>query len=421
MAIKPLQPRMAKEVAADGTFRSLQDVQTHLEGIQTHIDELDGLIKQYQLQFSRVQPQVKAATQVFEIDTESPKGPRKPRPKGGKSFNLDKIDKIVIPKMDVLRQNFGIADELSEQVDELDKLYNSVAVNFRGVRGSAEMLKAIKTTQTGAEMKLDKALKFLGEIGERHTPTGFKTLIEETISIVSPELTFQNHKTFMYGYETKETNLAFSVYIELNGLQDDEGSVYPKFYFVFTCILKGLPKEEKVEPVYYVTVMHEFAAPGKYGLGKKISSPTEAANTLGLMMEMENISTAIGTKPHNLDPDKIKKGQFRTAARIGSIRVEPNALIFCLVKAVRSRKEVNEITKSLFIDVKGLLSRIKGAKIKVKIDAAATGFEISFTLTNLARGDEVNVHDIDFLKEQFGLDDTKLRKVIKIINDETES
>lgn len=431
MAIKPLQlktqinvPQVSKSLnreLADGPFRSLQDVQVHLDEIKTHIDDLDGMLKQYQLQFSKVQPltQVKAADLEFVVSPGAkPKGPRKG---GGKTFNLDKIDKVVIPKMDILRKNFGIADELGDQVDQLDKLYNSIAVNFRGVRGSSEMLKNVKDLQKNAEMKLDKALKFLGDIGERHTPKDFKDLIEETIGDISPELEFKSHKTYMYGYETKEQNLGFSVYIELLGLTDEEGNVFPKFYFVFTCILKGNPKEDLVEPVYYLTVMHDFATPGKYSLGKKISSPAEAATTLGMMLEMENIYTAIGTQPHNLDPAKVKKGMFKASDKVAKIGVEPNSVIFDLVKAVKA-SEANEVAKSLYVDMKGLLTHIKGAKIKVKVTKAesGSGYSVKFTLTNLAKSDQISVNDLDFLKTTFGLDDNKMRKLIKVINEDVE-
>jgi hypothetical protein len=420
MAIKPFTRTLSsmsnKPELADGPFRSLQDVQTYLDSIKTNINDLDSLLKQYQLQFSRAQEKTTSVASPLEFVV-NPDAVKQPRRGGGKTISLDKIDKIVIPKMDTLRKNFSLADEISDQVDQLDKLYNSVAVNFRGVRGSNDTLKSIKGLQRNAESKLDKALKFLSDIGERHTPSHFKDLIQATIAYVSPELEFKNHKTYMYGYETKEGDLAFAVYIELLGLTDDEGNIYPKFYIVFNCILKPSSDRSLVEPVYYLTVMHDFATPGKYGLGKKISSPSDASTALGMMLEMESISTAIGTQPHNLDPSKVNKGRFAMGSRVSKINVDPSAITFELLKGVKG-SEASEIAKSLYVDMKGLLAHIKNARIKVKVSTEDSRYVIKFTLTNLAKDNQVSVNDLDFLKETFGLDDTRLRKVTQIINSE---
>ena len=67
---------------------------------------------------------------------------------------------------------------------------------------------------------------------------------------------------------------------------------------------------------------------------------------------------------------------------------------------------------------------MKNAKIKVKIfkDAMRVGktrqenYVVRFTLSNIARDDQINVVDLDFLKEQFNLDDDKLRQVVRVIN-----
>lgn len=423
MSIKPLHlmkqtPRPAE--IADGAFRSLQEVQKYLDGIETDLNDLDGLIKQYQLQFSKVQqqhPVTAAESIIFDIDVNTPKGPRKP--KGGNTINTDIIDKVVIPKIDVLRKNFTIVDEIADKVDDLDKLYNSTSVNFRGIRGSNEMLKAIKSLQRTAKSSLDKALTFLGDIGERHTPKNFKDLIKDTITQVSPELTFKSHKTFMYGYETKDGNLAFAVYLELTSLTDDEGNIYPKFYIVFNCVLKPTKDLTKVEPIYYLTVMHDFATPGKYALGRKVTSSKEAATMLGTMLEMENIYTAIGTQPHNLNPDDYPKGKFEASQSIESIEFTPSSINFMLKKGVKA-KDIQAVAVSLLKDVKGIFAKIKKATVSMKIDQSADPKVIKFTLTNLSPENKVSVNDIDFLQDQFGLDAKKLRRVIDIINMDNE-
>ena len=169
MAIRELRSHGVTEVA-ETAFRSLLDVDSYLTDIRNTLNELDGLVKQHQNQFARVE---KAAGFEFVINQD----PKNGQPtKKGKAITLDKIDKVVIPKMDVLRKHFAIADEISEQADKLDTLYNQVMVNFKGVRGANETLANIKAMQKSAKEKLDKALLFLHEVGQKYAPTPFRDL-----------------------------------------------------------------------------------------------------------------------------------------------------------------------------------------------------------------------------------------------------
>jgi hypothetical protein len=404
--------------SADTPFRSLQEVINHLKAIKVRVDDIDGLMKHYELQFSKANPKMaaKAASEIiFEVNPGAggKGGVRKPK---GPKITLDKIDKVVIPRIETLRKNFILVDELSDKVDELDKLYNQVSVSFRSVRGGGDMLKSIKTLQRATSSKLQDALAFLNSVGERHVPTLFRQIVEATMAYVQPELDFKSHKTLVYAYEKGE-DLAFAVYIQLNDLTDDAGETYPKFYIVFNCVLAATGKDQ-VTPTYYLTVMHDFATPGKYGLGKKISNPADASQALGLMLEMENVNTGIGVMPHNLDPAKVNKGKFRSGAKVSAIKVDPNTLTFELLKGVKAA-EANEIAKTLYVDVKGMLTHIKGAKLKIKVTSEAGRIVVKFTLTNLAKENQVSLDDVDFLRDNFGLDDAKLRKVIQIMNDES--
>lgn len=407
MAIKQFKLLGSTEVA-DGPFRSLTEVERYLGAVKVNLTELESLLRQLQTQFAKNE----TATIEFVVNRDD-----KLKPKGGSgSGNRITLDKVVVPKLDSLRKNFSIVEELSDKVEMLDSLYNSVAVNFKDVRGSKDTLNNIKAMQKSAKAKMDEALKFLNTVGSKYVPTEFKELIETTIGYVSPNLTFKSHETLIYAYETNEGHVAFSVYIKLKGLIDDEGHQYPEFYIVFTCILKPSSERGKVDAHYYVTVMQDFSAPGKYLLGKEVDSPAKAASALGLMLEMENISTAIGVLPHNLDPKKLKKDKFSIGSRIAKIEVDPNAISFHMLKGV-SKVGVEEAAKALYMEMKGMLAHIKKAKLKVRIGQDEGRFVIRFTLTNLAREDQVSINDIDFLKEHFPqLDDTKLRQVVKVIN-----
>lgn len=409
MAIKHLTKMLGMTEVADNPFRSLQEVDTYLNTIKTKINEAESLLRQYETLFTK--QAATAADIEFTINTDGPAQ----RDKKGAVIKLDKIDKIVVPKLDNLRKNFAVVDDLSDQVEQLDALYNSVSVNFRGVRGSNDMLKNIKAMQAQAEKKMNAALQFLNSVGEKYVPDPFRKMVEATLAIVSPNLEFKDHHTFIYGYETKDSNLAFSVYIQLRGLKDEEGNQYPHFFIVFSCVLKNSEERGKVDPLYYVTVMHDFTTPGKFMPGKQVANPGAAASALGLLLEMENVNTAIGVLPHGLDPNKISKNKFAEGSQVYKIHVDANSLTFELLKSV-TKSQASEIATSIYKDVKGILAHIKKAQIKVKLYEEGGRWNVRYTLTNLAREDQVSINDLDFLAEHFDLDEEKLRRVVKVIN-----
>lgn len=399
---------------ADGSkFRSLPEVEKYLDSVLQKISNLEGLLNQYQLQFARVR---ELSSMEFVINPDqSPSG------KGtGKKLSLDQTVDIKVPRMDLLQKNFAIVEELAEQVNGLTSLYNSVTVNFRTIRGSAATLDNIKKLKNVAQQKLDKALKFLQNVGTKHVPGPFQEFVNATCALVTPSLQFKDSDFFVYAYQNKEEQLSFCVYVELKGLvTNDASDFYPKFYLVFTASL--IPKDKKVYPKYQVTVLHDFAAPGTFPAGREVADPAAASRVLGTLLDLENVSTSIGVVPHNVDP-KLKPSKFTVSKFIRSLIVDPDSLEFSLVPGLSTQK-VNEVAQTLYTEVKTLIE-VKNAKIKVKIfkDAVRAGkskqenYVIRFTLSNIARDDQISVMDLDFLKEQFNLDDNKLRQVVRVIN-----
>jgi hypothetical protein len=413
MAIRKFSLLTTSEIA-ESPFRSLQEVDDYLnQKVKEKLDELDQLLRQYQLQFSR--HEVRSAEEIFIINRDKD-GPRKKGP--GSKFKIEKISKIVVPKMDVLAQNFAVIEEIADQVERLDTLYNTMALNFRGVRGANDTLKNIRTMQKAFEAKMDKALKFLQSIGQKYEPEQFKELVDKTMTIVAEELDYQKYEQYLYAHTTKEGDLQFTHYVELKGLVNDEGEIYPKFFLVFTCKLVKSDEKNKVLPHFYVTVLREFATPGRFSLGRQVDSPQRAMAALGLMLDLENVGSGLGTLPHNIDPNKVSKDKFAMSSKIASFKVVPDGFEFTLLKGVK-QSELQETFQSLWQDCKAMVAKIPKARLKAKPGKDSEGrVTLRIFLTNLAPSDKISTHDVDFLQEHFGLDDEKLRRVIKVINED---
>lgn len=412
MAIKKL---VTKGDAAEKKFRTLPEVDKTLDKVDQTLDELDQLTRSFQSQFARSETALKAgnieqaAPFVYEVNLGEDPPPRRKKI----DVKTDKFDKVVIPKPELLRKNFDVVTQLHDQVETLKTIYNSVSTNLSGVKGSVDTLKRIKAMLSSANSKVDKALKFLQTVGERYAPAPFRKLVDTSINLIEEGLDFKGYQNFLYATETVHKELQFTHYVVLNGLLDNDGGQYPVFYVVFTCLLK--PEGKQVVPEYYVTVMHEFAAPGQFGLGKAITTPKEAQNAIYTLFHLENVANTLGTVPHGLDPERLTKDKFSIARAIKTIEVTHNSILFVLLKDT-PKKAIPEIGGKLYHELTAKLNR-RSVKFKAKVTKTEAGYPaIEFQVRTLAQDNQVSVNDLDYLQTVLKVDDAKMRQIVKIIN-----
>ena len=410
MAVKRLMG--CTEIADATQYRSLTDVERHLHFIKEQLNDADALLRTYRMQFARVE---RAAIETAIKFTIGPAGTSLDGKKGAGKIVTNQIDKVVIPKMDAMRSNFEVVTQLSDKVQELETMYAAVEINFRGVRGQPDTLKAIKTMKAGAEAKLDLALAFLKDIGDKYAPTSFKAMAKQVADKLNEDLDFDKAKIAVYATEMATGELSFTMYIELKNLRDENGETFAKFYIVLTCVLSPSPTEKnKLSVETYVTVMHDFVAPGKFDAGKRVTTDKEALAEIGHLLSLENISTAIGTLPHNLQ--NIDKKFLRTGAdRVKDVEVDPSSFTFWFFKVVKEG-EARTLMNALYSQVKAMLSHIRGAQVKMRVVEKDGQYGAKYSLINLARENQISVQDLDWLKQSFKLNDQKLHEVVKIIN-----
>jgi hypothetical protein len=423
MAIKRL---LRSTEIADSPFRSLQDVERYLDTVKQNATDEDQMLRTLERQFARSLESAAPLKFTIQRDSGSPSFKTNTSP----HINAMRFDRIEVPNLEDLKKNFKIVDELSDQVEHLNTLHSQVSVSFRGVAGVNDTLKGILAMQANLKSKLDRALKFLEGIGTKYAPAPFKEVVEQVCTTLSEELKFTDYEVM--GYATDENgDLHFTTYVKLINLEDDTGEFYREFYIVFTAVMSSITKEiegqgwrksdsnrNTVEMKYYVTVMHHFQTPGKFGKGKAFTKATEAMHHLGVMLAIENIDNSIGTLPHNLNPDRVTKDKLYGTELVSQIQVEPDALIFTFLTKT-TEKEAQAATAQLYQQVKVMMQKqVPGAVVKFKLgrNVSSRQYYLKLTLSTPAKHNQLDIHGLDFLKEQFGLDDKKLRQVVNIIN-----
>jgi hypothetical protein len=406
---------MGTSELAEAPFRSLQEVDEYLQNqVKEKLDELDGLLRQFQLQFSRTA--VKSATE-FRINKDTLKDGKIVNPKAPGRFKAMKLDKVSMPDMKGLAESFKVVEELGDKLEELDTLYNSISLKFKGVRGLDVTLKGIKEMKTQAQAKLTKALEFLKKVGQDHAPAPFVTLVEEAMTKILLGIEYAKISQSVYAYGNDKGGFTFCYYVEFTGLRDQDGGVFPKFYVVFTCVMSAMATDkDKLDIKYYATTMHSFESPGKYDMGKRVDDADRAAQAVSIFLDLENIGTNFGTLPHGLSPDEWTKSKFAMVQAVDKVVVDETSFTFVFDKNI-AEDDFKNATLALYKEMRKVFSHINKAKIKVfQSPAGKTPKQVKFALTNLAEGDKVSVNDLDFLRDNLRVDEDKLRKITKIIN-----
>jgi hypothetical protein len=403
MAIRDIQE------LAEHNFRSLEEIERYLEELKKQVTDFDSLLQKYQSQFAKTA--MTAAPIEFKINV---KQDLTPKAKKGPAILIDHIDKFVIPKMDVLRKNFQIVDELYEDLDKLRSLESTVSLHFKSKAGSGKTLEGIKKLKLLTEQKVRKALEFLEKVGTKHEPTLFKTFVQKVADRLEDEIDYKGYENIVYVHETVDKELVFTHYLKLIGVSDDEGSQFKEIYVVFTCVLT--PSEGKLGAAYYVNTLYEFATPGKFDRGTVVDSVKAALAVIGIQLDLElNFSSMLGTLPMNLDMNKITKNLFTSRNYIQSVSGDENLLEFTFTKDIKTEADASKVAETLYPEVRALQAHSKG-KLKVRLTKDLGRYKVIFKLANVAGQGQVSVDDLRFLRDKLGVDEDRLRKIVRIIN-----
>lgn len=398
---------------AEHNFRSLEEIERYLDSLKLSVNEYDALLDQYQKQFAR--DESTSAPIEFKINVK--KGELTPlKRREGQHIVIQKYKNVRIPKIDRLRKNFGIVDDLYEKLDVLRNLESTVSLHFDKKTGAGKTLQGIRTLKKQVEQKVKVALNFLEKIGSKYEPSPFKDFIQKVADKLSDEIQFEDYSNYVYVHENAQGNLQFTHYLKLDGVKDEEDKQFPELYVVFTNLLTKVTGSKSVSSSYYVNVLYEFQTPGKFEIGTAVDSVKGALLVIGSVLELElNFSSQLGVLPLNLDDKKITKEAFSAKKFISSVSIDERSIEFTFVKDVKTSSQAEEIASRLYLEVKALLSHIR-AKMKVRVNKELGRYKAIFTLSNLAGPGQVSVDDVKPLMERLGVDEEKMKRIVRIIN-----
>lgn len=174
-------------------FRRLEDVQRYLQDLSREISETSELVTQQQKLLASieapkpaVQRLISAAFAEFDVT------PSQSRKSGlrDSSTAVPTINKVVIPNLSKLKDQYGLVEELHNQYAALTSVETQIAMQFPDKRQGPlydKTLGSINELRHAVEVQLRKVFTFLSQVAKKHVPQEFGGLhLRGVRSRVSP-------------------------------------------------------------------------------------------------------------------------------------------------------------------------------------------------------------------------------------------
>lgn len=398
-------------------FRYIDDVKRFLDKIGQDVNEISQLLKQKQKLLASVvnmdSTEIKAAM-VFNITPTDRKDQmslvRKMRRKIDPS-----LTKVVVPGMKKLESQYNLAEDLYDKLRAVEQAETQISLAFPNRRG--EQFEAVMSQIRIMKEKIGEQLKiclsFLSEVAEKHVPTEFTKYTQLVADLVNEHVIFKESHSFLYVSVTPQGDLAFTSYLMLQDVANDEGMVAPHLYISVQWILSK-------DPTVTVDLNHEYEVPNKLvGSGELVESVGEAVKVISDMLELENFSSALGVVPLALqlkvDPTALNPNMFSYKDLIGKVVVDERTIAFRLRKEANSPEVVTEVAAQLYKELKALM-KSKQVRLTMKQEKERGIYTVTFNIVKIAEGGEFSAYDMEWLRDKFGLSQLQLRKIVNIVN-----
>lgn len=416
MAIRSL--KTPAEIA-EYTFRSLPEMEQQVQLLEKQLNELNQVLLSLQSKLGKQTATAANETSVKFTEHDINTGvSTKSTGKGAGSPTIDfgRWNKVSIPNVETLKNHFGLVDEFYEKLDVLRTMEGYLKLHFKNRHGSGDVVKGMERLRKVTEARIAEALKVLQAVATKHVPEPFVKFMEAVNSDLAKQLKYDKYETYLYVYPNAKGDLEFTAYFRLINLVDTSGSSFPDIYLVFTCTLEADPKAaKKVLLKYRATTLKEFSTPGKFSAGQVVRSPHEALVVLGALLELENFSNALGVLPIYA-PEGLSKKNFAAKNYIYRLDVSPNSLEFTLIKSVKAEDEATSIAAKIMLDLKPMFKNVK-AEWQARKFQRSGAWVIHFTMNNFTMQGQVTLKDMEPLSQKYGIEDDKLRQIVRIINE----
>lgn len=399
----------------------------YLEGYKKFVDELKKSIKELGQIADRQETLLAsslsantllsaAATDTFTINLTPDEKEAKTRLRKLARKVDPKLVKVVVPNQKALEKQYALCEELYEKYRTLEAVESQVSTRFEGT-ASKKFRTELTTLKNQVEKALKKTFDFISKLAQKHVPASFQKYMDAVSSEVQEHVHAQDVELMLY-VSVYSGSLVFSYYLKIENAINDDGSITPVLYVAVQWVVGN----DKVDPSTMVYLDHGFETPNdllRQGDGISVSSAMSAVKAVGELLSLENFSTELGVVPLSLaflrDPANISKDLFNVRDLISKLSIDGTTITFT-IKSKVPKADYGKIGNELYPQVKQLLKNQRSARLRKNEFPGKR--EIVFTTVGVAGPLDINMQDAEFFKDRFGISDTALRKIVRILNQE---
>jgi len=373
-------------------FKTLDDVMRVLKRLGNEISDI--------LQLHRLtQDQMVKAAITLTIGP-VPGGANSPRIKEG-----DEAVALNEKSIKALRSKYTVLQELFHKKTELEAMEAKLRVNFSN-QLPEKALREIEKLQKTVLAGISEAFQFLSQLADDHMPRKLALLHKGVSAALAKSILYKKGTSYNYVFEV-DGDICFAYYIQLRGLEDENGKLFPEIFFTMTQRLGA-------EPQTYVGIQHHFTPPSEDLLMKRVKSIKEALRAYAAMLELDRFENTLGSLPLDLvlNPKSINKNVFKYGSLVSSLDVDENSITFNLKSTALPK--VDEIASQLFKELNAIQRRTN-ARLRMSVERSKSP-RVYFKFVPQKDAPPVLPEDLEFLQLRFGVSQEALGRIAKIIN-----
>ena len=392
------------------SFRYLEDAVKTIKQISEKVSELSQVFKAKKKMLASL---ITADTEEFSINY-------KPRKKDLKL--IPESSKVVVPGgIKKLQSQYDLLEELNDQYQALDAIGSQIEVQFRGNRDLKKATTELQVAKKKIQDQMQEIFMFLHSVAKSHVPESFNTYVEAVNYELSNHVAFASSQSFLYVSVSDEGSMVFTNYTVLADAANADGEL-ATLYVAVQWDMGRANQRSKIQ----VYLDHDYELPNrlaKAGTGTEVQNVQQAVRAIAQLLEIENFSSSLGIIPLTLqlkmNPNALKSELFSYKEYISKVEVSDvdSSLVFTTRQDSGVTEELaKKIAQQLFLEVRGIIKKSQGAKMRTQVQRAGRVFKIKFSMHGIAGNFSLDLYDIEFLRDKFGLTEAQLQKIARIIN-----
>lgn len=247
----------------------------------------------------------------------------------GKKVKIDftgKVTNFKAPPSSSIEKHVTVLQSLYENAKELDAVEAMLRQQFTGVKAQQAALAGVTALRTSVDASIQTALTALNRVATNHFPSEMEALRDELTEYLInniPEDQYEDIGFLEYVSLGGKGEIVFSVYVEIDLLKNSGGYVFDEYFIILTGIVNS-----KGGIAYFVNALPDFKVPGKYPMGKQVSSLMEIQQRVSLLLAHNDVMTRFerAPLPFHDDKDAHSKG-FTAITGVKGAKVADDALL----------------------------------------------------------------------------------------------